>query len=601
MDFEIGDRICKVRGINSGKSGTIRSVLPNGTVGVVFDGEKTVRYCDPGNCAKPTMIPTATNSKFKVGQMVKIQGRVTKVYETSSGDACSVRFDGTNNDIPFLEKDVVAANAKFKVGDLVTDSYGMRLFEVTGIEPGGIYNIVDYENGTARYTMQESKMKKASASLVKSYTNSTAKNAKFRKGDFVYLGGVEKMEVMAPTDAHGWTKCKYLEGTRKGMVIDMPTPELKSAKNACAANASVKVRPEIQKEYDAYVKAKEKFDKWWNPNRSFAEGVKAREAKELHEAEKALWTKWRAVFGTPIPSGWAGNPSVLANANVEVDGSKLKFTDKTGKWHGPFKNWDELEREMGKYGISINYETVTNAATDAEFEKIKAMGKTAGDKYFRDNYQSFIDKYGFKDALELGKRISRIKYKPIKKGRYAGKGPDGMTYYVDYTSDRWFAKKYGKDGTNVTEIQIQGPYVKDPDGKERRHILYLYGSGIESIHPANQAVAQLVKQIMRGPDVLKQDAADYAWNEEVKSSNPVVANALKAARNAKSVANFRAGFGWRETKRGEHGKTFKHAGGYFLVDSNGRNMSPNFDSFYKLEAWADREGIIIDDRKKYDF
>lgn len=62
MDFEIGDRICKVRGINSGKSGTIRSVLPNGTVGVVFDGEKTVRYCDPGNCAKPTMIPVVANA-----------------------------------------------------------------------------------------------------------------------------------------------------------------------------------------------------------------------------------------------------------------------------------------------------------------------------------------------------------------------------------------------------------------------------------------------------------------------------------------------------------------------------------------------------------
>ena len=338
MDFEIGDRICKVSGINSGKSGTIRSVLPNGTVGVVFDGEKTVRYCDPGNCAKPTMIPVVTN-------------------------------------------------------------------------------------------------------------------AKFRKGDVVYLGGVEKMEVMAPTDAYGWTKCKYLEGSRKGMVFDMPTPELKPAKKSRAANAK-----------------------------------------------------------------------------IEVDGSKLKFTDKTGKWHGPFKSWDELEREMGKYGISLNYETVTNAATDAEFEKIKAMGKTAGDKYFRDNYQSFIDKYGFKDALELGKRISRIKYKPIKKGRYSGKGPDGMTYYVDYTSDRWFAKKYGKDGTNVTAIQIQGPWVKDPNGKDRRHILYLYEGGSESIHPANPAVEQLVKLIMRGPDVLKQDAADYAWNEEVTSSNPVVANALKAAR-----------------------------------------------------------------------
>lgn len=476
MDFEIGDRICKVRGINSGKSGTIRSVLPNGTVGVVFDGEKTVRYCDPGNCAKPTMIPVATNAAFKVGDRVKIRNIPAKTGIVTDVD----------ND-----------------GDVKIKGLGM-----------------DYE---IMWVKKE---------FVSKAANSTTKNAKFRKGDVVYLGGVEKMEVMAPTDAHGWTKCKYLEGSRKGMVIDMPTPELKSAKNASAANASVnETSYNADRRHGRDLMAKHMgtgFVQLFEREKGGSSWKKL-----IDDAKKALASRDAADIEAYIMSIVRNSEAEdsVTNAKIEVDGSKLKFTDKTGKWHGPFKNWDELEREMGKYGISLNYETVANAATDAEFEKIKAMGKTAGDKYFRDNYQSFIDKYGFKDALELGKRISRIKYKPIKKGRFSGKGPDGMTYYVDYTSDRWFAKKYGKDGTNVTAIQIQGPWVKDPNGKDRRHILYLYEGGSESIHPANPAVAQLVKQIMRGPDVLKQDAADYAWNEEVTSSNPVVANALKAARN----------------------------------------------------------------------
>lgn len=63
-------------------------------------------------------------------------------------------------------------------------------------------------------------------------SHNSAINAKFKVGDIVYLGGVEKMEVVKPTDSHGWTKCKYLDGSRKGMIADMPTPELRAVKNS---------------------------------------------------------------------------------------------------------------------------------------------------------------------------------------------------------------------------------------------------------------------------------------------------------------------------------------------------------------------------------
>ena len=185
MDFEIGDRICKVRGINSGKSGTIRSVLPNGTVGVIFDGEKTVRYCDPGNCEKPTMIPTATNAKFKVGQRVKYQGKTWKVGDGLTGGFVRLYSEDGKTAVAALETNVVAANAKFRKGDRVK------------IGDGRIGIVID-DNPTMT--------------------------------DYI---------IRLPS------------GSIKGL----------KASEIVSANASVKVRPEIQKEYDAYVKAKEKFDK----------------------------------------------------------------------------------------------------------------------------------------------------------------------------------------------------------------------------------------------------------------------------------------------------------------------------------------------------
>lgn len=50
MSISIGDRVVKNSGIRSGKSGTVKNILSDGTIAVNFDGEKTSRYCDPGSC-----------------------------------------------------------------------------------------------------------------------------------------------------------------------------------------------------------------------------------------------------------------------------------------------------------------------------------------------------------------------------------------------------------------------------------------------------------------------------------------------------------------------------------------------------------------------
>ena len=118
-----------------------------------------------------------------------------------------------------------------------------------------------------------------------------------------------------------------------------------------------------------------------------------------------------------------------------------------------------------------------------------------------------------------------VRRKPIKKGRYSGESGD-MTYYVDYTADKWFAKKYGKDGTNVTEIKIMGPYEKDSNGRDVKHILYLFAQGHESIKAKDQQTRSLLEAIMRGPNVVKQGDESFAWNsQEAESVDGVSRNA----------------------------------------------------------------------------
>lgn len=119
----------------------------------------------------------------------------------------------------------------------------------------------------------------------------------------------------------------------------------------------------------------------------------------------------------------------------------------------------------------------------------------------------------FKFWGDKAPKVSRVvRLKPVVSGRFVGKA-NGLEYYVDYTDDLGFAKKYGKDGTNVTEIHINTPYLKDEDGRERRHIVYTWSRGSEWIgdkfkHPdfpdAARAARDLAAKLIRSnPNVAK--------------------------------------------------------------------------------------------------
>lgn len=119
----------------------------------------------------------------------------------------------------------------------------------------------------------------------------------------------------------------------------------------------------------------------------------------------------------------------------------------------------------------------------------------------------------FKFRGDKAPKVSRVvRLKPVVSGRFVGKA-NGLEYYVDYTDDLGFAKKYGKDGTNVTEIHINTPYLKDEDGRERRHIVYTWSRGSEWIgdkfkHPdfpdAARAARDLAAKLIRSnPNVAK--------------------------------------------------------------------------------------------------
>lgn len=64
-EFTAGDRVVKMSGIAAGKYGTVNSVREDGTLNVTFDGERMARFCDPERCGK-----VAANAKFKVGDVV---------------------------------------------------------------------------------------------------------------------------------------------------------------------------------------------------------------------------------------------------------------------------------------------------------------------------------------------------------------------------------------------------------------------------------------------------------------------------------------------------------------------------------------------------
>lgn len=607
-DFNKGDRIVKMSGVNAGKYGTINSISDSGTLNVTFDGERLPRFCDPERCGK-----IGLNAKFKVGDKVKHKTNgLTGIVEGRATEPGNYNVRSEGRVFMWDEDDLVlanacAANAKFKVGDRVwfkAPVTGAKVTaKITATLGGEKYGFVDDDGiqgtieGNAIYPL-----------------NSTAANATFKVGDRVRHGNVMYISktnedrlvgtITRWDDDRGMWEVKFkgdpkpvywsskemvkynsracnrasvyeygvgdtvklrsgrtgevlskyvdkdgnlsieinLNGTRYAVSADMvdsvvknsracndrvkghfvwfapwngrageaadeivakvpgakreganivrvkdadsaatvyalfrkakvPTRDLNIGFNSSRA-CNAEITPELRRAYDEWQKAKAKFDKWWNPDRRLSE----RPPKSADATKKGL--EFAAVFkkvtGKLTPNGYG---SMTLEQMVDA----------------------------------VSKNACRNASIDDEFPKLKAMGKANAEKYLKDNSQSLIDKYGYPEFVKLAKKIQSIRLKPIKKGRFAGKSGD-MTYYVDYTADSMHASRYGKDGTNVTEIQVTGPYVMDPDGKERRHILYYYRSGTESIPAQSSEVRSLVSSIMRGPNVVKQGDAAFAWN-----------------------------------------------------------------------------------------
>lgn len=86
----------------------------------------------------------------------------------------------------------------------------------------------------------------------------------------------------------------------RNSALHSANPVVQNALNRKACNA---INPAIKPEYDAYVKAKAKFDKWWSPDRKLSEGNSA-VTRDYHEAERRLGDKYREIYGEFLPNGW---------------------------------------------------------------------------------------------------------------------------------------------------------------------------------------------------------------------------------------------------------------------------------------------------------
>lgn len=138
-EFQAGDRIVKMSGVNAGKYGTVNSVQDNGTLNVTFDGERLPRFCDPERCGAVAANAVKSRLKgFRIGDKVRDRGGNVGVIEeiqtddagpfgsppSKLGDLLGVRVFGRigwiNEANAVAANSARAANAKFKVGDKVT-------------------------------------------------------------------------------------------------------------------------------------------------------------------------------------------------------------------------------------------------------------------------------------------------------------------------------------------------------------------------------------------------------------------------------------------------------------------------------------------------
>ena len=207
------------------------------------------------------------------------------------------------------------------------------------------------------------------------------------------------------------------------------------------------------------------------------------------EAAKALQTAIRSAESAIGSAKKAKNPGAKRNVKMIADA---------------------LENlRIAFYGVRVANAAACNAKfrvfldNGRETEIVATSESSASDKVLQK----------FKFWGDKAPKVSRVvRLKPVVSGRFVGKA-NGLEYYVDYTDDLGFAKKYGKDGTNVTEIHINTPYLKDEDGRERRHIVYTWSRGSEWIgdkfkHPdfpdAARAARDLAAKLIRSnPNVAK--------------------------------------------------------------------------------------------------
>ena len=252
-EFTAGDRVVKMSGIAAGKYGTVNSVREDGTLNVTFDGERMARFCDPERCGK-----VAANATFKKGDRVKLKGS-SKLGTVVGGMGTYIGAGslGGGSDYP---------------GDVTVrwDSYSFD----TPVKPE---NLV----------------------LANSRACNRASVYEYGVGDTVKLRSGRTGEVLSKyVDKNGDIKIDVdLNGTRF-----TASPEMIDSvvKNSRACNAEI--TPELKKAYDEWMKAKAKFDKWWNPNRRLSENPpKGADATRKQLDFAAVFKK---VTGKLAPNGY---------------------------------------------------------------------------------------------------------------------------------------------------------------------------------------------------------------------------------------------------------------------------------------------------------
>ena len=321
-DFQTGDRIVKMSGVNAGKFGTINSIGDSGTLNVTFDGEKLPRYCDPERCGK-----VAANAKFLAHWETKSGSRPARPLEYASEseairhvkkilagnlmkgekgwwkvwpegeDPDQLYYDGKLKEGEIANSR--AANAKFKVGQKVQLKGGKKTGVVTKDSP----DIPEHAGDVmVRWDTYPFDVPVKESNLV-ALNSRVAANAKFKVGDIVVDKGFPsvKLRILQDDSRYNPNAHTYaVKPLRGGAVTTSREEDLKLA-NSRAANATVD--PKVKAAYDKYMQTKAKFDKWWTPDRRLSERSKV--VDEHQKAQMDFAMTFREVYGKPAPNGWS--------------------------------------------------------------------------------------------------------------------------------------------------------------------------------------------------------------------------------------------------------------------------------------------------------